>query len=439
MRNPHHPEIIVIDPRATETSMAATQHLPLYPKSDLTLLYGIARILIERDWIDRDFIAAHTSGFEAFAEFVQDIHARSRRRGNAAAGRGDRAIRRHDSRRQTSFVLVDDGRQSKPSSRAHRPGDHQSGADDRQHRPAGHRRRTRSPASATRWARGCSATRRICSAGTISPIATHRRKVADVLDIDEATIPHEASWPYHRILEGILRGEIRGLWIVATNPAHSWINQGMARDVLERLDFLVVQDMYHTTETAQLAHLVLPAAAGVRRTARSSIPSGGSASCGKWPAHRARRSPISISSNWSPITGAAAKCFANGSRPKPCFNCSSNSPPASRATSRASRTTRCSTDSGGIQWPYPAGSRDAGRELGNWTRTHPRERRLFEDGQFYHADGRARFICESPRAFPEQPNAKYPFVLLTGRGSAAQWHTQTRTAKSAVLRKLYPQ
>ena len=90
--------------------------------------------------------------------------------------------------------------------------------------------------------------------------AVDRRKVADVLGIDEATIPHEASWPYHRILEGILRGEIRGLWIVATNPAHSWINQGMARDVLERLDFLVVQDMYHITETAQLAHLVLPAA-----------------------------------------------------------------------------------------------------------------------------------------------------------------------------------
>jgi assimilatory nitrate reductase catalytic subunit len=37
------------------------------------------------------------------------------------------------------------------------------------------------------------------------------------------------------------------------------------------------------------------------------------------------------------------------------------------------------------------------------------------------------------------PSAGYPFVLLTGRGSASQWHTQTRTSKSAVLRKLYPQ
>src|SRR5918993_187328 len=44
MRNPHRPQIIVIDPRATETSQTATQHLAISPKSDLTLLYGIARL-----------------------------------------------------------------------------------------------------------------------------------------------------------------------------------------------------------------------------------------------------------------------------------------------------------------------------------------------------------------------------------------------------------
>ena len=81
---------------------------------------------------------------------------------------------------------------------------------------------------------------------------------------------------------------------------------------------------------------------------------------------------------------------------------------------------------GGVQWPFPADCHDPDQE-----------RRLFADGKFYHPDGRARFICESPRPLPEQPNPKFPFLLLTGRGSAAQWHTQTRTAKSAILRKLY--
>jgi assimilatory nitrate reductase catalytic subunit len=63
---------------------------------------------------------------------------------------------------------------------------------------------------------------------------------------------------------------------------------------------------------------------------------------------------------------------------------------------------------------------------------------LFEDGRFFHPDGKARFYFEDPRMPAETPDAEYPFTLLTGRGSAAQWHTQTRTGKSAVLRSLYP-
>jgi assimilatory nitrate reductase catalytic subunit len=84
-------------------------------------------------------------------------------------------------------------------------------------------------------------------------------------------------------------------------------------------------------------------------------------------------------------------------------------------------------DRAGIQWPYPDDCRD----------TTP-QRRLFADGRFFHADGRAKFIFDTPREMPEPPNASYPYLLLTGRGTASQWHTQTRTAKSAVLRRLYP-
>src|SRR4029078_8594191 len=90
----------------------------------------------------------------------------------------------------------------------------------------------------------------------------HRREVADVLKIDESLIPSEQSLAYDQILEGVLSGRIRGLWVIATNPAHSWINQGHLRDdVLGRLDCLVVQDMYSDTETAEFADVLLPAAA----------------------------------------------------------------------------------------------------------------------------------------------------------------------------------
>lgn len=68
----------------------------------------------------------------------------------------------------------------------------------------------------------------------------------------------------------------------------------------------------------------------------------------------------------------------------------------------------------------------------------PQQRRLFEDGRYFHADGKAKFIFEEPREVPEPTDSEYPFTLLTGRGTSSQWHTQTRTAKSDVLRKLYP-
>jgi assimilatory nitrate reductase catalytic subunit len=89
---------------------------------------------------------------------------------------------------------------------------------------------------------------------------------------------------------------------------------------------------------------------------------------------------------------------------------------------------RTLADAGGIQWPLPASESSA--------ESH---RRLFQDGRFYHTDGRAKFLFESPRPMPEPPTPEFPMLLLTGRGTAAQWHTQTRTGKSAVLRKLSPQ
>jgi len=72
LRNTHSPEIIVVDPRHTETAASATEHLAIAPKSDMALLYGIARELIHNDWIDRSFIENSVNDFDAFASFVDE-------------------------------------------------------------------------------------------------------------------------------------------------------------------------------------------------------------------------------------------------------------------------------------------------------------------------------------------------------------------------------
>jgi len=80
---------------------------------------------------------------------------------------------------------------------------------------------------------------------------------------------------------------------------------------------------------------------------------------------------------------------------------------------------------GGIQWPYPAGSTLASHE-----------RRLYEDGVFFTPDGRAKIVFDEPAPLPEPTSRSFPLTLLTGRGSSSQWHTGSRTGKSAVLRRL---
>ena len=426
MRNPHRPEIVVIDPRATETTMAATQHLPVYPKGDLALMYGVARLLIERDWIDREFIAAHTSGFGEFATFVEAYtHERVAEETRLPAEAIERLAATIHQGKRVSFWWTMGVNQSHQAVRTAQAIVNLALMTGNIGRPGTGANSITGQCNAMGSRLFSNTTNLLGGHDFASP--EHRRKVADVLDIDEAVIPQESSWPYHRIMEGILRREIRGLWVVATNPAHSWINQGMARDVLDRLDFLVVQDMYHTTDTARQAHLVLPAAGWGEKegTFINSERRYGLAS-------KVRRAPGQALADFHIFKLVAnywgcGEMFRQWESPAAVFQLLKQLSAGQPCDVTGIDGYDMLVDRGGVQWPYAADETD-----------ERQERRLFEDGQFYHADGRARFLCESPRPLPEPPNEKYPFVLLTGRGSAAQWHTQTRTSKSAVLRKLYP-
>ncbi len=426
MRNPHRPEIIVIDPRATETAMAATQHLPLYPKSDLELLYGVAQILIRRGWIDRQYIDAHTTGFDDFAAFVEpyapDRVAQATRLTVESIERLAATI--HAGQR-VSFWWTMGVNQSHQAVRTAQAIINLALMTGNIGRPGTGANSITGQCNAMGSRLYSNTTNLLGGRDFANP--DHRREVADILEIDEAAIPRDGSWPYHRILEGILRGEIRGLWVVATNPAHSWINQAYAHDVLSRLDFLVVQDMYATTETARRAHLVLPAAGWGEKegTFINSERRFGAV-------RKVRRAPGEALADFHIFKIIAdywgcGDMFRKWDSPAAAFELLKQLSAGRPCDITGIDDFDMLDQRGGVQWPYPA---EAGDE-------RP-ERRLFEHGRFYHADGRARFVCEAPRPLPEPPTNAFPLVLLTGRGTAVQWHTQTRTAKSAVLRKLAP-
>lgn len=430
LRNRHQPEIIVVDPRKTETAMAASEHVSLQPKSDLTLLYGLAHLLIRDGMIDRDFIDAHTEGFD---EFQKHAGAFTPERVSAETGVSVEQLARLagkiGSGERVSFWWTMGVNQSHQGVRT-------AQAIINLALITGNIGRTGTGANSITGQ--CNAMGSRLFSNTTSLVGHHdftsavdRVKVAAALDIPVERIPTRSSLAYDQIFDGIAEGSIRGLWIIATNTAHSWINSPRARDLLSQLDYLVVQDMYRSTETAQMADLLLPAA-GWGEKEGTFINSERRIGHVK----RVSRAPGEALADFSIFRLLAdgwgcGELFAKWNSPAAVFELmkrvSRGQPCDFTGIENYAMLDRC----GGVQWPWT--EQDRARQT-----KPPVERRLFEDGRFYHASGRARFLFVEPETASEPPDTEFPFVLLTGRGTVSQWHTETRTSKSPVLQQLAP-
>ena len=340
--------------------MAATQHLAVAARNrDLELLYGLAHILIA-ERLDRSrLISTRTPcGFEEFAAHVASF---TPERVAAATGlssrwRCDRLARTiHDG--QARFVLVDDGRQPEPPRRAHGAGHDQPGADDRQHRPARHRGQfDHRPVQRD----GLAAVQQHDEPAGRPRFSAMPHDRQHVAQLARTSTRHESrdktSWAYNEIIEGILAGKIKAS-VGRRHQSGPFVDQSESARATcsSRLDFLVVQDMYHTTETAQQRR---PGAA-CRRLGRE----GGNVHQLRAAHRRAEESraargqalaDFAIFKLVADYWGVGPMFEANGRRRKPCSRSSSGFPRGSRAISAAFPTTRLLDERGGVQWPYPA-------------------------------------------------------------------------------------
>jgi assimilatory nitrate reductase catalytic subunit len=425
-KNQQNPQLILIDPRKTETAAKVSRHFPIAPDSLLTLLYGLAHVLIANGWLDEPYIQNTTKGFDAFRQHVAPFtpESVSNKTGLGVQDIFDLAEIIHNGKRVSFWwtMGVNQNFQAVACAQAiinlalmtgniGRPGT--------------------GPNSITGQANAMGS--RIFS-NTTSIIGgydflnrDHRRKVADILGIDAGLIPDRNSMAYDEILKSVQKGDIKGLWIVCTNPFHSWINRSWFEKTMKGLEYLVVQDMYHDTDTAKHADLVLAAAA-----------------CGEKEGtfiNSERR--IGVIRKVMDPPGDALSDFEIFKRISQAWGCgdmfSEWSSPAAvfEILKRVSKGQPCDISGikdfdmiercGGIQWPCPEGLNDFAQE-----------RRLFEDGRYFHDDGKARFCFTDVEQAPERTDEAYPFVLLTGRGTVVQWHTQTRTDKVDTLRKMHP-
>ncbi len=427
--NQNNPTVVIIDPRKTKTAIdpQTTFHYAIKAKSELYLLYALANILIQNDWIDKNFIKEHTTGFEGFKKHVASFSLKNTsektgiteneitklaeliHKGKAVSFWWMVGVNQAHQATRTAQALINlalmTGNIGKPGT---------------------------GPNSITGQ---CNAMGSRIFSNTTALLGGYnftnsddRRTVAKILEIDVKNIPHENSVSYEKILDKIENGEIKGLWIVCTNPAHSWIHSSRFPKIMENLEYLVVQDLFYTTETAQLADLILPAAGNgekfgtfVNSERRIGVlqkvldPPG--AALSDFDIFR------KIAKAWG-----CAELFRKWTDPESAFHIIKELTRGKPWDFTGIQSYQMLIENGGIQWPYPDTSQSPPLTY----------RRLFEDGIFFHEDRKAKFLYEEILPYPEEITIDYPFILITGRGSISAWHTHTRTGKVPLLAKQLP-
>jgi anaerobic selenocysteine-containing dehydrogenase len=433
MKNPRKPQIIVIDPRATETAQAATRHVPLKPKGDLALLYALTHCILRDGRIDSESIA-RADGIEAYQEFLKDYSpaAVAGKTGQSEEAIESLARQVSEPGKRVSWWWTMGVNQSHEGVRTAQAIINLCLITGNIGKPG------TGPNSVTGQ---CNAMGSRLFSNTTSLVGghdfaddSHRGKVAAGLEIPLQNIPSESTLAYDQILEAAETGKIKALWIIATNPFHSWIDSGRLAALREHLDFLVVQDMYHSTESARMADLILPAAGWGEKEGcfiNSERRIGTIKAVRKAPGQALSDFRIFrlIAHSWG-----CGDLFKNWTHPEAAFKLLRDLTRGRPCEITGIEDYEMIDRMGGIQWPFS-------KEMANAQplETFPHSRRLFEDGRFYTPNGKAKILFSPPAEMPEATDQDYPILMLSGRGTSSQWHTQTRTGKSHVLRKLYPQ
>jgi anaerobic selenocysteine-containing dehydrogenase len=416
--------LIVADPRVTKTAMMADLHLPLKPRSDIALINGMIHLLIEHDLVNREYVALHTTGFDELElsvrkytpEYVSRITGldpelifkTAMTYGNARAPFIGWTMGVNHSTQGTETVnainnlALITGNVGKPGA---------------------------SPFSITGQ---CNAMGTREAGFTSSPpgyrkfeSARDREELAALWNICADRIPTSRGLAYPDIIEAVLAKKIRALWVIATNPIVSYPNLDVLTQSLENLEFFVVQDGFHPTPTSELADLVLPAAIwGEKEGTYTNSERRVSKVNRAVDAPGEARSDFDIFLSLARELGCYDELFPGWKEPADAFE-EWKKVSAGRLCDYSGMDYELLEKHGGVQWPFPAGSRDV------------QTTRLYADGKFPTEDGKAKLLCVEWKPFPEQPNAHFPFVLNTGR-TVEHWHTRTKTGQVAILEHLAP-
>ena len=432
--------VIVQDPRITPVARTCDLYLPVKPGRDAALFAGVLQIMIERGWIDRDFIDAHTVGFDAVAEYcrtwpldrtadVTGVPARSLMQAAELWGTARtsflfhaRGIEHHSNGVQNALgtinLVLASGRIGKPKSGYGTIVGQANGQGGREH------------------GQKCD---QLPGWRDISN-PDHRRYIADVWGIDERDLPG-AGVDAYEMFRKIDAGEIKGLISICFNPKVSLPDNSFVTRALEKLEFYTAIDFF-LNDTARHADIVLPGSLHEEDEGTVTQVEGRVIKINK-----AVDCPGEAREDWRVIQDIARALgrpsgftFAS---PREIFEELRRASKGGVADYSGVTYEKIEREMG-VFWPcYSEDPR-----TGEATPDHPGTPRLFEPGsynpvakgagRFYFPDGRARFNVAEYRPPVDDAGDEYPIFLTTGR-VVSQFLSGTQTRRIGPLVQQYPE
>ncbi|MET0068134.1 MAG: molybdopterin-dependent oxidoreductase [Candidatus Thiodiazotropha sp.] len=422
-RNPEL-RVVVIDPRETATCEVADLHLALRPGTDGILFNGLLSFLADNRAIDEDFVGRHTEGLDAALQaarwYAPSVTAVAEHCGLPVEDL--LTLYRWYLMTERTVTLYSQGINQTSS------GTDKVNAIINCHLYTGRIGRpgmgpfsiTGQPNAMGGREVGALSNQLACHMDIENP--EHRELVGRFWQTDR--LVSQPGLKAVDLFHAVEAGQVKALWVMATNPAVSVPDANQVRRALAKCEFLVVSDSVCDTDTSRYADVLLPARGWgekdgtvtssertISRQHRFLEPAGESrpdwwilsqvASRMGYPGFD-YSAPAEIFHEYAELSG-----FENQGRRD--FDISG------LAGLDAERYDALSP----VQWPVPAGQAEG-------------TPRLFADGGFFRPSGRALFVPVSPRPPGTPLDSDYPLVLNTGR-VRDQWHTMTRTGKSGRL------
>jgi assimilatory nitrate reductase catalytic subunit len=403
--------------------MLAYLFLPIRPRADMHLLNGLAAAVIREGWVQEDYVREHTAGYESLKAHVAPwTLTRTAELTGLTEGQVYEAARTIGTSRSVFFAWTMGVNHSTQGTDTVSAINNLALLTGNVGIPGGSAFSITGQCNAM-GSREASFTSSLPGYRKFED-PDDRRELARLWGVDVERIPTRRGLAYPDIVQAVVDGKVKALWIIATNPLVSYPDQGRLRAALQRLEFLAVQDGYHPTATSELAHLVFPAAIwgekeGTYTNSERRVSKVNPAAAPPGEA----RPDLAIFLDLAERLGVRADLFPGWEGPRQAFE----------EWRRVSRGRPCDYSGmtyerladGPLQWPAtaenPAGSP-----------------RLYADGRFATADGKAVLRCLTPEPLPEGPDADYPFILNTGR-TVEHWHTRTKTGKVPLLESRAPE